>query len=334
MELLPEIWCLMVPYLTLEQLNLFRLLSRELCEYTKGYEGGPDEFACPYFLKLCFRCYPNIKRLNTEYCFVQCKDFHSFAKLEELYIQIRYLVRDTIFKPCVQLKKLHLSSEDFYQDNLDAMFQYLPQLTHLSLSNVRKVTDVALYFLDQLEALSLSGQSSITSFGIVKLKHLKKLSLDTYRGQNQIQDHAFEGLSIEELVLYNQDFITDRGICHLKQLKKVVCLKVPLVQGEGWDALKKLETIGFGSTTLNQVTHFKMAKTLFFHECRILGPWRGLWTKLEQLRVHNTTFEYPDSIKTLLCPRLRKIRMIRCRQMMDYENLLCKTFGKKLSIRP
>lgn len=334
MELLPEIWRLMVPYLTLEHLNPLRVVSRNHCEYTKGYEGGPDEFACPYSLKGCLRCYPKIKRLNTENCFVQCKDFHSFAKLEELFIQIRYLVRNTIFKPCVQLKKLYLSSDDFYQDNLDAMFQYLPQLTHLSLSNVRKVTDVALYFLDQLEALCLSGQSSITSLGIVKLKHLKKLSLDTYRAQSRIRDHAFEGLPIEELVLYNHDFITDRGICHLKQLKKVVCLKVPLVQGEGWHVLKQLETIGFGCTTLNQVSNFKMAKTLSVQESRILGPWRGLWTKLVQLRVHNTTFEYPESIKTIMCPRLRKIRIIRCRQMMDYEELLCKTFGKKLSIRP
>jgi len=332
MELLPEIWRLMVPYITLENLNMFRLLSRELCEYAKDYE-GTDEVVSPYSLKWCLRCYPKLKRLDTGFCFVRCKDFHSFTGLEELSIQIRFLVRDTIFKPCVQLKKLYLSCDDFYQDNLDAVFQYLPQLRHLSLSNVRKVTDVALYFLDQLEALNLSGQSSITSLGIIKLKHLKKLSLDTYRGHSQIRDHAFEGLPIEELVLYNHHFITDRGICHLKQLRKVVCLKVPLVQGEGWSALKQLETIGFCSTTLNEVSNFKMAKTLTFQEVRILGPWRGLWTKLEKLRVHNTTFEYPDSIKTIMCPRLRKIRIIRCRQMMDYEELLCKTFGPKLSIR-
>jgi hypothetical protein len=331
MELLPEIWRIMVPYFTLEQLNLFRMLSSDHCEYTKDHE-APDEVAYPNVLDLFFRCYPKIKRLNTEYCFVDCPHFRSFAKVEELSIQSRYLVRDTLFKPCVQLKKLCLSCDDFHQDNMDSTFQYLTQLTHLSLCNVEKVTGVALFFTSQLEALSLSGRCSISSFGILQLKHLKKLSIDTVNGQSPIRDDAFEGLPIEELVLHHHDFITDQGICHLKQLRKVVCVKVGNVQGEGWHDLKKLETIGIGGILVKDVSNFKMAKTLSFNECRILGPWRGLWRKLEKLRVHNTTFEYPDSIKTILCPRLRKIRIIRCRQMMDYEDLLCKTFGKKLSI--
>ena len=95
----------------------------------------------------------------------------------------------------------------------------------------------------------------------------------------------------------------------------------------------KLETIGIGGITVNDVSNFKMAKILSFQAARILGVWRGLWRKLEKLRVLDTTFEYPDSIKNILCPRLRKIKIIRCRQMMDYETLLCKTFDKKLTIR-
>ena len=332
MELLPEIWRLLVPYLTLEHLNAFRLVSRDHCGYTKEHE-GTDEMASPYSLKLCFRCYPKLKRLNTEYCFVGCKDFKSFKRLEELSIKTEYIVRDKLFAPCVKLKKLNLSSNYFHQyTNLDFILKDLPQLTHLSMSNVTNITDEAFHCSNQLQSLELSGLSSITSLGILQLKHLKKLCIDT-RGQSRIQDHAFEGLPIEELVLYNHEFITDRGICHLKELKNVVCVQVPHVQGEGWYALKKLETIGFGSIALNRISNFKMAKTLSFHECRILGPWRGLWTKLEKLLVHNTTFEYPESIKNILSPRLRKIRIIRCRQMMDYEESLCKTFGTKLSIR-
>ena len=333
MELLPEIWRIMVPYLTLEHLNLFRLLSRELCEYAKDYEGN-DEVASPYSLKLCLRCYPKLKRLNTDNCFVGCKDFNTFKRLEELSIKTEYIVRDKLFAPCVKLKKLNISSNYFHQyTNLDFILKDLPQLTHLSMSNVSNITDEVFHGSNQLQSLELSGRCRITSLGILQLNHLKKLCIDRINlGQSQIQDHAFEGLPIEELVIHYHEFITDRGICHLKQLRKVVCVQVPHVQGEGWDALKKLETIGFGSIVLNRVSNFKMAKTLSFHECRILGPWRGLWTKLEKLRVHNTTFEYPDSIKTIMCPRLRKIRIIRCRQMMDYEDLLCKTFGKKVSI--
>ena len=330
MELLPEIWRLLVPYFTLEHLNTFRICSREHCDYTKSYEGGPREFATPYSLKRCFRCYPNLKRLNTEYCFVDCKDFLSFETLEELFIDIHYLVRDTLFVPCVQLKKLYLSSNHFYSDrNLDAMFKYLPQLTHLSLCNVEKVTDTAFHFSNQIETLEFSGHCSITSLGIRQLKHLKKLSI--YEGSSLIRDEAFEGMPIEELSLHKQDFITDQGICHLKQLRKVVCINVPHVQGEGWAILKKLETVGFGCMQIHTISNFKMAKTLSFQECRILGKWSGLWRNLEKLRLHRTTTEYPDSIKTILCPRLRNLRIIRCIEISDYEDVLCKAFGTKVS---
>ena len=235
MELLPEIWRILVPYLTLEHLNVFRLVSRDHCDYTKDHESS-EEVAFPYSLKLCFRCYPKIKRLHTGLCFVDCEAFHSFTELEELSIQIRYLVRDTIFTPCVQLKKLVLVSDDFYEyTKLDSMFQYLPQLIHLSLFNVRKVTDVALCFAHKLESLNLSGRCSITSFGILKLKNLKKLYIDNHGQSSLIRDNAFEGLPIEELFLQDQDFISDRGICHLKQLQKVVCVNVPNVQGEVGD---------------------------------------------------------------------------------------------------
>jgi hypothetical protein len=290
--------------------------------------------ATPYSLKGCLRCYPKLKRLNTEYCFVGCKDFNSFKRLEELSIKTEYIVRDKLFAPCVKLKKLNLSSNYFHQyTNLDFILKDLPQLTHLSMTNVTNITDEVFHGSNQLQCLELSGRCRITSLGINQLKHLKRLHIDTRKiGQSMIRDDAFEGLPIEELVIQDHDFITDHGICHLKQLRKVVCVQVPHVQGEGWDALKKLETIGFGSMTVNQVSNFKMAKTLSFQEARILGPWRGVWTKLEKLRIHNTTFEYPDSIKNILSPRLRKIRIIRCRQMMDYEDLLCKTFGTKLSI--
>ena len=335
MDLLPEIWQLLVPYLTLKHLNKFRLVSHDFCEYTKDHEGDPDEVATPYSLKLCFQCYPKLKRINTEYCFVGCEDFKSFKRLEELSIKTEYIVRDKLFAPCIKLKTLHISSNYFHQyTNLD-FIKDLPQLTHLSMTNVTNIKDEAFDFSNQLESLELLGRCRITSLGINQLKHLKYLHIDTHHiGQSSmIRDHAFEGLPIEELVVHYHDFITDHGICHLKQLRKVVCVQVPQVQGEGWDALKKLETIGFGSTSLNQVSNFKMAKNLFFHECRILGSWKGLWTKLDQLRVHNTTFEYPESIKNILSPRLRKIRIIRCRQMMDYEESLCKTFGPKLSIR-
>lgn len=331
MDLLPEIWCIMVPYFTLQQLNLFRLLSRELCGYTKRHE-APDEVASPYFLDLFLRCYPNIKRLDIGFCHVLHENFSSFSKLEELSCQSDYLTHNTLFKPCVQLKHLFLHSDYFYQyTNLDPMFKHLPQLTLLSMRNVEKITEAAFHFSNKITDLEILGRSSITS--IRSLKQLKTLTIDTYTGVSHIRDDAFEGLPIEELYLHSLHFITDRGICHMKQLRKVICIKVPHVQGEGWLALKQLETIGFGGTTLHKVSNFKMAKTLSFHESRILGPWRGLWTKLEKLRVHNTTFEYPESIKTIMCPHLRKIRIIRCRQMMDYESLLCKTFGKKLSIR-
>ena len=333
MDLLPEIWRLLVPYLTLEQLNVFRLVSRDHCEYTKSYEG--PEFVRPYSLKLCFPCYPNIKCLDTELSFVDCTDFLSFAKLDELSINTRYLVRNTLFEPCVQLKALYLHSDYYESRNLDSTFKYLPQLTSLSLCNVHNVTDTAFNFAPQLEVLNISGRSCITSGGISTLKQLKKLCIDTprYGTSTLIWDPAFEGLPIEELVLNNHNFLTDRGICHLKELRKVVCIKVKKVQGEGWNVLKKLQTIAIGSMIVQDVSNFKNAKTLSFQECRILGSWRGLWLKLEKLRIHNTTFEYPESIKTILCPRLRKIRIIKCRQMMDYENILCKTFGTKVTIR-
>jgi hypothetical protein len=118
----------------------------------------------------------------------------------------------------------------------------------------------------------------------------------------------------------------------LKQLRKVVCVKVQNVQGVGWNELKKLETVGIGCITVNDVSNFKMAKTLSFQEARI-GKWSGIWPKMEKLRLNDCTIECADSMKTIQCPRLNKIRIIRCPRMNEHEDMLCNTFGTKLVFR-
>jgi len=202
----------------------------------------------------------------------------------------------------------------------------------LELYNVHKITDLALNFANQLVELHILEQCNITSDGIRSLKHLKKLYMDTPQS-SLIRDDAFEGSPIEELTLRYHDYITDRGILHLKQLRKLICVNVWGIQGEGWTNLTKLETVGIGNSTIYNISNFKFVKTLTFQECRIYGTWSGVWTNLEKLRFYHTTIEFPSSIKTILSPNIQEIRFIQCPRMNEYEDMLSKTFGAKLTLR-
>jgi len=330
MDLLPELCLLLIHYLSIDDLNHFRVGSKELCEYAKSYEGSPREFVSPCSLESCFRCYPKLKYLNP--MIVSCKDFHYFANIEELSINTLCLTREDIFSPCIKLKKLYLSACYSDYTSLDDTFKHLTQITYLSLYNVYKITDLALNFAPQLKELHLSERCNITSYGIRSLKHLKKLLIDTPQNGHSslVRDDAFEGSPIEELILHHHDYITDRGILRLKQLRTLICINVSGVQGEGWRNLTKLETVGIGNSTIYNISNFKFVKKLTFQDSRIYGTWSGVWLNLTKLRFYHTTLEFPGSIKNMTCPQIQKIRIIQCPQMNEHEESLCKTFGQKL----
>jgi hypothetical protein len=197
---------------------------------------------------------------------------------------------------------------------------------------VDQITDAGLRLAQELEVLNLNGMCRITASSLRTLKHLRVLNIDTYErsGYSLIRDEAFEGLLLEELYICGNDAITDRGILHLKQLRKLVFVDVPGIQGEGFNQLKRLETVGCGKNTIQCVAHFKHVKTLSFDKCIIVGKFCGLWKHLVKLRILDTHLVYPLTVKTMMCPRLKKIRIQQCPQMKPLEASLHKVFGKKL----
>lgn len=339
MELLPEIYHSLIGYLSLDDLHEFRITNKDNCKITKTYEGDSTEFVTPRWLTLCFRCFPNLKHLSTTYCNVSRREYGLFAQLEELTIHTRSMFHEDIFATCIHLKHLYITSEifnnnldylDYGYGNVDRSFKHLTHLKQLTLTHAEQVTDTGLRLAQGLEKLHLHGLSKITVSSLGTLKNLRILYIDTYERPRHslIRDEAFEGLLLEELYITCADYITDRGILHLKQLRKLIFVNVPGIQGEGFNQLKRLETVGCGQNMIHSVAHFKHVKTLTFDKCTIVGKFCGLWKNLAKLRLLGNHLVYPETVQTMMCPRLKKI-IIQCPQLKKSEALR-KTFGKRL----
>lgn len=330
MDLLPELIERMIDFLSMDDLTEFRVVSKEPRELVKRYE--EDKTAMVYPKKLCglFESFPNIKLLDTTQCQVKVTDFQKFGKLEELKVSIKPLETD-IFLSCPRLKTLYLISDrDKPHFDLNLVFHGLNRLKTLHLVHLIEVTDHALLYLPMLEELMLWEKSGITGIGLKSLPRLKRLSIETHIDSEAslIQGDALIGLPLIQLHLVNNKVLTDQGICHLTQLKRLFCVKCPHIQGDGFAALPKLQTFGFGESFLPDVSCFSNSKILTFRECQIQGNLKCTWKNLEKLRIHDSTLRYPQSIQLMTAPKLKQLRIQNCHQLN--EHALRKTFGNRV----
>jgi hypothetical protein len=332
MDLPVELLELMIDFLSMDDLTEFRVVGKEPRELVKRYEG--DKTGMIYPKKLCglFESFPKIKTLDLSHCEVKGIDFQKFGRLEELKVSIKPLEAD-IFLSCPHLKSLYLISDrDKPHFDLNLVFQGLTRLKTLHLVHLIEVTDHALLYLPLLEELMLWEKSGITGTGLQSLKRLKRLSIETHIDSEAslIQDDALIGLPLIQLHLVNNKVLTDQGICHLTQLKRLFCVKCPLIQGDGFVALPKLQTIGFGESFLPDVSYFSNSKILTFRECQIQGNLKCTWKNLEKLRIHDSTLRYPQSIQLMTAPKLKQLRTENCWQLKEV--VLRKVFGNRVHV--
>lgn len=331
MDLLPELCGLMIDFLSIDDLTEFRVVSKEPRELVKRYEGDKTGMVYPKTLTGLFESFPLIRSLDTSHCDIKVTDFQKFGRLEELNVSIKSLESEDIFRSCPRLKSLYLISDRYIPKiDLNLMFQGLTRLKTLHLVQLVQVTDHALLYLPLLEELMLWEKSGITGTGLQSLKRLKRLSIETHIDSEAslIQDDALIGLPLIQLHLVNNKVLTDQGICHLTQLKRLFCVKCPLIQGDGFAALPKLQTIGFGESFLPDVSYFSNSKILTFRECQIQGNLKCTWKNLEKLRIHDSTLRYPQSIQLMTAPKLKQLRYEKCWQLK--EEVLRKTFGNRV----
>jgi len=333
MDLLPELIANMIQFLLIDDLVEFRLTGKEPCAIVKGHEGDKTGMVYPQNLYGLFESFPLITSLDVSKCEVNMTDFQKFGRLEELKVGIKPLESEDIFRSCPQLKSLYLISDCYIPKiDLNLVFQGLNRLKTLHLVHLVQVTDHALLYLPLLEELMLWEKSGITGAGLKSLPRLKRLSIETHIDSEAslIRDEDLIGLPLIQLHLMNNKVITDQGICHLTQLKRLFCVKCPLIQGDGFAVLTKLQTIGFGETFIPDVSYFSNSKILTFRECQIQGNLKCLWKNLEKLRVHGSTFRYPQSIQWMTAPKLKQLRYENCWQLK--EEVLRKTFGNRLQV--
>jgi len=343
MDLLPEIYNLLLYYLSVDDLTEFRLIAKDVCEQVKRYEGSKHERIYPYSLSSCFQCFPNLKYLDATKCTVKEEDFQLFTRLTELALLTDVLVRrEDLFLPCSTLTTLQLESEESDSESesesavdpavdpldIDLVFQSLPHLNHLILKNVNSVTDHALLYLPHLKKLDIYDQSSITSSGI---QGLQLTYLNLYDASSRIGDEAFQDLPLKELCLHNQEWITDQGILHLTQLKKLFCVNTR-IQGIGFTALTQLTTVGIGEATVTDLSGFTHVRTLTFQNCHIICNLGGTWKNLKKLRFNKTTFVSPLSIQKIVAPQLIQLKYELCRCML-HEGAIRETFGTRVSFK-
>ena len=326
MDLLTELYDIMIYYLSVEDLSQFRVTAKDSCKEVKRYEGVKNVLIYPASLRTCLQCFPNLKYLDATKCTVH--DVELFSNVKELVMTTQYLDNGT-FRYCSNLTTLQLIANGV--EPIDYAFQSLGCLRSLSLCNV-SIPDHALVYLSQLEELNLYDQSLITSEGINGLQ-LKRLHISTpLNAQSSlIRDHAFEGLSLKQLILENQEWITDQGILHLTQLKRLFCVKTR-IQGIGFTSLKNLQTVGIGGVTVTDVSGFIHIRTLSFNDCKCACTWEGNWKNLKKLRFHETTFTESLSIKKIVAPQLQQLRYTLC-AVGEHEHSLRETFGTRLMIR-
>jgi hypothetical protein len=333
MDLLPEILDLMIQFLSIDDLVEFRLVGKDSCAHAKGYEGDKTQMVYPNTLTGLFQSFPLIHSLDTTNCDVKVTDFQKFGRLEELKVSIKPLETEDILRSCLRLKKLELISDRFIpRIDLNQVFQGLTCLKILHLVHLIQVTDHALLYLPLLEELCLWENSGITGTGLKTLPRLKRLKIETPINSegSMIRDDELVGLNIIQLHMINNENITDQGICHLTQLKRLFCVKCPLIQGNGFTELSKLQTVGIGESFIEDISRFSNSKNLSFRECQIQGNLKCSWKNLEKLRVHESTFRYPQSIVLMTAPKLKQLRYENCWQLK--EEALRKTFGNRLQV--
>ena len=346
MDLLPELYNVLLYYLSVDDLIEFRVTAKESCEQVKRYEGSSTDLVFPNSLPWCLHCFPNLKYLDVSNCELRQEDFHALANVQELSMQTRQLLAEDVFQPCSKLTSLILTTDysrigqtsKRIKHNLevDLAFQHLTQLKQLTLCNMRSVTEHALLYLTQLVELNLYDNSRITS--VRCLPRLKRLSIQTPLNEiaSPICDEALEGLPLQQLNLLNQHWITDQGILHLTQLKRLFCVKTR-IQGIGFTSLKQLVTVGIGDATIHDLSGFVHVRTLTFHDCKIRCKFEGTW-KLQKLRFYSCSVKDPMSIKTIVAPQLKQLKYDGCnrnicntqKEYMLQEASLRETFGSKL----
>jgi len=330
MNLPTELLETMIDFLSIDDLTEFRVVSKEPRELVKRYEGEKTAMVYPNHLSGLFESFPRIKTLDLTHCEVKGIDFQKFGGLEELKVSIKPLESDT-FHSCPHLKTLYLISDrEKPHFELNLVFQGLNRLKILHLVHLMEVTDHALLYLPLLEELMLWEKSGITGTGLQSLPRLKRLSIETHIDSEAslIRDEDLIGLPLIQLHLLNNKVLTDQGICHLTQLKRLCCVKCPLIQGDGFMALTRLQTVGFGDTVLQDVSCFSNSKVLTFRDCQLHGNLKCTWKNLEKLRVHDSTFRYPQSILLMTAPKLKQLRTENCHQLN--EHALRKVFGNRV----
>ena len=335
MDLLPELYNVLLYYLSVDDLIEFRVTAKESCEQVKRYEGSSTDLVFPNSLR-CLHCFPNLKYLDVSNCELRQEDFHALAHVEELSVCTQQLLTEDVFQPCSKLTSLILTIDDIEPLEPDLVFQQLTQLKRLTLCNVQSVTNHALLYLTQLVELNVLDHSGITS--VRCLPQLKRLMIQTplHEYASTIWDEALEGLPLRQLSLMNQHWITDQGILHLTQLKRLFCVKTR-IQGIGFTSLKQLVTVGIGEATIHDVSGFVHVRTLTFHDCKIRCKFEGTW-KLQKLRFDHCSVKDPMSIKTIVAPQLKQLKYDGCnrnicntqKEYMLQEASLRETFGSKL----
>jgi len=336
MDLLPELYNVLLYYLSVDDLIEFRVTAKEVREQVKRYEGSPSELVVPDSLSRCLQCFPNLKYLDVSNCDLRPEDSQLLVHVEELSMHTYDLPS---FQPGSKLTSLILITDDIEPEEPDCVFQSLTQLKRLTLCNVPWVTDPALLCLTQLVELNLLDNSRITSLRC--LPQLKRLTIHTpchVRNElaSSIWNEALEGLPLQQLNLMNQYWITDQGILHLTQLKRLFCVKTR-IQGIGFTSLKHLVTVGIGEVTIHTVSGFVHVRTLTFHDCKIRCKFEGTW-KLQKLRFHSCSVKDPMSIKKIVAPHLKQLKYEGCNRYVcvtqtDYilqVESLRETFGSKL----